>query len=162
MIALRKMTEEEFRAFREASVSEYAPDLMKGRDMSREQALRAAEKEFDEALPDGPATAGSFLMDIDGADGNRVGWIFFRYYPRGGGGRLCVFREDLLIFEPERRKGYASAAIAAMNVMAKKDGCSSSALFVWDHNPGGTRLYERCGYTPRSRGEGGTAMEMEL
>lgn len=45
MITLRKMTEDEFRAFKKSSVADYAVDLMKGRNISPEQALMEAEGE---------------------------------------------------------------------------------------------------------------------
>ena len=56
MVTLRKMNEEEFRAFKKSSVADYAVDLMKGRNISPEQALMEAEEEFDADLPDGPDT----------------------------------------------------------------------------------------------------------
>ncbi len=162
MITLHGMNEEEFRGFRESSVSDYAEDLMKGRGLGREQALREAEKEFDEILPDGLETEHGFLMHIEDANGNRVGWICFRYYRREDDGRYDVFLEDLLIFGSERRKGFASAAIDAMNAMAKRFGCASSVLYVWDHTPEGMRLYEKCGYRPKRREGEGTIMGKEL
>ena len=162
MITLQKMNEEEFRAFRAFSASDYAVDLRKGRDISPEQALKEAEEEFDEDLPDGLETKDSFVMNIVDANKNRVGWIWFYYFADEESDKMQVFLADLLIFESERRQGFASAAINKMNTLAKKDGCSSSLLFVWDHNPGGMRLYEKCGYKPHSRGRGGTYMVKEL
>ena len=162
MMTLRKMTEDEFRAFRKSSTADYAVDLRKGRSISPEQALTEAEEEFDATLPDGPDTEYSFIMNIEDANENRVGWIFFKYYVREDDGRYYVFLEDLLIYESERRKGFASAAIHEMNTIARQDGCSSSVLFVWDHNPEGMSLYEKCGYKPYHREEGGTYMVKEL
>ncbi|MBQ4448513.1 MAG: GNAT family N-acetyltransferase [Clostridia bacterium] len=162
MITLRKMTEDEFRAFKKFSVVDYASDLMKGRDMNPEQALMEAEEEFDADLPDGLDTEYSFMMNIEDENENRVGWIYFKYYAREDDDQCYVFLEDLLIFESERRKGFASAAIHEMNILAKQDGCSSSVLFVWDHNPEGMSLYEKCGYAPYYRAEGGTYMVKEL
>jgi GNAT superfamily N-acetyltransferase len=162
MITLQKMNEEEFRAFKKFSVSDYAADLMSGQNLSREQALKDAATEFDEALPDGLETEDSFIMNIKDTNGNRVGWIEFKYYTRDDDGKRYVFLEDLLIFEPERRKGFAAAAIDEMNTLAEKDDCSSSELFVWDHNPGGMSLYEKCGYKSSRRGEGGTCMVKKL
>ena len=162
MITLQKMTEEEFRAFKKSSVADYAVDLMKGQNISPEQALTEAEEEFDADLPDGLDTEYSFMMNIEDENEKRVGWIFFKYYVREGDDQYYVFLEDLLIYESERRKGFASAAIREMNTMARQDGCSSSVLFVWDHNPEGMSLYEKCGYKPYSREEGGTYMMKEL
>ena len=162
MVTLRKMNEEEFRAFKKSSVADYAVDLMKGQNISPEQALTEAEEEFDATLPDGLDTEHSFMMNIEDANENRVGWIFFKYYVREGDDQYYVFLEDLLIYESERRKGFASAAIHEMNILAKQDGCASSVLFVWDHNPEGVGLYEKCGYKPYTREEGGTYMVKEL
>ena len=127
MMTLRKMTEDEFRAFKKFSVADYASDLMKGRDMNPEQALMEAEMEFGADLPDGLDTECSFMMNIEDGNENKVGWIFFKYYSR-----------------------------------ERQDGCSSSVLFVWDHNPEGMSLYEKCGYKPYNREEGGTYMVKEL
>ena len=162
MITLHKMTEDGFRAFRQSSVSEYTSDLMKGRELSPEQALKEAEEEFDMILPDGLETKYSYLMNIEDANENKVGWIFFKYIANGEDDQSYVFLEDLLIFKSERRKGFASAAIKEMNTQAKKDGCSSSALFVWDHNPDGLRLYKKCGYKVESNAAGGVYMVKEL
>ena len=156
------MTEDEFHAFKKTSVADYAVDLMKGQNISPEQALTEAEEEFDATLPDGLDTENSFMMNIEDAKRNRVGWIFFKYYVREEDDQYYVFLEDLLIYESERRKGFASAAIHEMNTLARQDGCSSSVLFVWGHNPEGMRLYEKCGYKPYNREEGGTYMVKEL
>ena len=162
MMILRKMTEDEFRAFRKTSTADYAVDLMKGRNIGPEQALMEAEEEFDTDLPNGLDTEYSFVMNIEDENENRVGWIYFKYYAREDDGQYYVFLEDLLIFESQRRKGFASAAIHEMNTLARKDGCASSVLFVWDHNPGGMSLYEKCGYKPYNREEGGTYMAQDL
>ena len=102
------------------------------------------------------------MMNVEDENENRVGWIYFKYYAREDDDQYYVFLEDLLIFESERRKGFASAAIHEMNTLARQDGCSSSVLFVWDHNPEGMSLYEKCGYKPYNRVEGGTYMVKEL
>ena len=147
---------------KKSSVADYAVDLMKGRNISPEQARVEAEEEFDADLPDGPDTEYSFMMNIEDENEKRVGWIYFKYYAREDDDQYYVFLEDLLIFETERRKGFASAVINEMNVLAKQDGCASSVLFVWDHNPGGMSLYEKCGYQPYNREEGGLYMVKEL
>ncbi len=162
MITLQKMNKEEFRTFKEFSISDYAMDLMNGQNLSREQALNDAEEEFDGDLPDGLETKDSFVMNIVDANENRVGWIWFQYYSNEDDNIKWVFLEDLLIVESERRKGYASAAIEEMNVLAKKDGCTLSELFVWYHNPGGVSLYEKLGYKPFDPGKGGTYMRKVL
>ena len=110
MIELRKMTETEFAAFKEYSVADYAEDLMKEKDITREQALFDASKEFDAGLPEGPDTKNSFVMNIQDESGKILGRIWYEY-ETDEDENLNVFLCDLLIFEQERRKGNASSAI---------------------------------------------------
>lgn len=163
MIQLRKMTEEEYQRFKAFSIADYAEDLIRGQDLSREQALRDSEDNFNALLPDGLETEGSFLMKIeDPQRGKDVGWIWFFYTPDEDEDMSLVFLSDFLVYEEERRKGYATAALHEMNRIAKAAGCSRSMLYVWEHNPGGKSLYEACGYLPADSTEGGTYMIKEL
>ena len=161
MIELLKMNETEFAVFKEYSVADYAEDLMKEKDITREQALFDASKEFDAGLPEGPDTKNSFVMNIQDESGKILGRIWYEY-ETDEEGNLSVFLCDLLIFEQERRKGHASSAIFQMNRLAKADGCLYSSLFVWNHNPAGMSLYEKCGYRPGAGGEGGIFMIKKL
>ncbi len=162
MVTLKKMTEKEFLDYKEFNISEYAQDLTKGKNISYEQARIDAKKEFEFGLPNGLDTKNSFLMNIVAKDGEKVGWLWFQYDTNEEGNSKQVFLADLFIFESERRKGYASDAINEMNRIAKNDCCSSSALFVWEHNPKGLGLYEKCGYKYFQQGEGGIFMLKEL
>ena len=159
--ALRRMTEEEFRSFREFRVSYYAAELMKERNVGAEQARREAQDQFGEVFPNGFETKDSFFMNIRSVNGNKVGWICYQYQD-GDGGQKQVFLDNLLILASERRKGFASQAIEMMNAGAKEASCSSSVLFVWDHNLIGKCLFEKRGYKPRNRQEGGICMVKEL
>ena len=161
MIEFRKMTEEEYLQFRELSVSEYAKDLMNGENLDHEAALKKAETEFSGMLPFGPDTEDRFVMMIrDAQSGKDVGWIWYSYEEEED--EKQVFVCDLLIYEDERRKGYASAALAGMERRAKADGCGAAALFVWDHNGPGAALYGKNGYTPEKREDGGVKMKKQL
>ena len=161
-VAMRKMTGEEYRRFREYSVSDYAEDLIKGEGLDREQARKKAEAEFSGALPGGPDTDGQFLMAVESAKtGKEVGWIWFSY-EEGDGGTRQVFLSDFLIYEAERRKGYAKAALREMERMAKNGGCAESVLYVWEHNIPAFSLYRECGYTAAGKGEGGIYMKKVL
>ena len=161
MIEFKKMSEEEYSKFWEYSVSEYANDLMNGENLDRETALKKAESEFGEMLYDGPDTEDHFVMTIrDVQRGKEVGWIWYCY--EIGEGVNQVFLCDFLIFEDERRKGYASAALVEMEQRAKADGGTAAALFVWDHNAAGAALYRKCGYAPEERDVGGVTMKKTL
>ena len=161
MIELRKMTDEEYLLFRELSISEYAKDLMNGESHDPETALKNAEREFCGMLPLGCDTEDQFvMMIIDAQSGKAVGWIWYSYEMDED--EKQVFLCDFLIYENDRRKGYASATLAEMERRAKADGCKAAALFVWDHNEPGIALYRKCGYTPQEQDDGGVSMKKQL
>ncbi|MBQ7715184.1 MAG: hypothetical protein IJT70_04860 [Clostridia bacterium] len=54
------------------------------------------------------------------------------------------------------------SAIAEMERIAKADGCCESVLYVWDQNPEGYNLYQKCGYVAIEHEEGGTYMKKDL
>ena len=145
MVKLKPMTGEDFLRFREYSITDFAEDLIVARMLSVKEALEQAEESFEELLPDGMDTENQFLMTIsDGQSGTEVGWIWFSFDETENVKR--VWLTDFLIFENERRKGYATDALAEMERVAKENGCVESFLSVWDHNPAGRGLYEKCGY----------------
>ena len=159
--ALRKMTGAEFQRFREYSISDYAADLAKGEGLDLERAEETAEKEFLGMLPDGPDTENQFVMSVEDAEtGRQAGRIWF-CFEDGDSGRK-VFLCDFLIFENERRKGYARAALGEMERMARAGGCAESALYVWEHNTAGCSLYRACGYSAVRRDESGIYMRKAL
>lgn len=161
MIEFQKMSEAEYLQFRKFSVSEYAKDLMNGEKLDHNAAAKKAEREFCEMLTDGLDTEDHFVMMIrDAQRGKEVGWIWYCYVTDEDDKQ--VFLCDFLIYEDERRKGYASAALAEMERRAKADGCGAAALFVWDHNGPGAALYRKCGYTPGEQDDGGVSMKKQL
>ena len=161
MIELRKMSEAEYSQFRKLSVSEYAKDLMNGENLDYNTAVEKAEREFSEMLTNGLDTEDHFVMMIrDAQSGKEVGWIWYCYVTNEDD--KVVFLCDFLIYENDRRKGYASAALAEMERRAKADGCAAAELFVWDHNGPGIALYRKCGYTPGEPDDGGVSMKKQL
>ena len=162
MITMRNMTDTEFLRFKEYSVRDYAADLVRGERLDKEQALKKAEAEFSGMLPDGPDTADQFLMMLqDAKTGEEVGWIWF-FYEENEKGIKQVFLSDFLIYEDERRKGYAAAALHEMEQKAKADGRTEVILYVWENNVPGFNLYQKCGYTAVQQSESGTAMKKML
>ena len=161
MVEFKTMSEAEYSKFSEYSVAEYANDLMNGENLDPETALKKAGSEFNEMLADGLCTEEHFVMTIhDARNGKEVGWIWYCYEIEQD--EKQAFLCDFLIFEPDRRKGYASAALAEMERRAKADGCAATALFVWNHNAPGGALYGKCGYTPEEEEDGGVRMIKRL
>ena len=95
------------------------------------------------SLPERNGTSDNFVMMIEDAQsGDAVGYIWYLYEFHDGVKQ--VYLSDFMIYEKERRKGYATAALTAMERNALKDDCSQSILFVWKHNPIGVNLYTKC------------------
>ncbi len=160
-VRLRNMSLREFESFREYSTNDYAKDLMKEQNISSESALKQAITEFSDMLLEGIKTKDHSLMMIE--DENRkktVGIIWYLYEITEG--TKQVFLNDLLIYEEERRKGYAMAALSEMVHNAAKAGCRQSIIYVWKHNPPGINLYTKCGYVVFRELDDGMYMKKEI
>lgn len=160
-VRLRKMSLREFESFREYSTNDYAKDLMKGQNISSESALKQANKEFLDMLPEGINTKDHSLMMIEDENSHKpVGIIWYLY--ENTEGTKQVFLNDLLVYEEERRKGYAMAALSQMVHHAAEAGCKESIIYVWKHNPSGVNLYTKCGYVPFRELDDGLYMKKEI
>lgn len=157
-IRLRTMTENEFVQFHKYSTNDYAKDLMKGQNIAWEEAIRQAEKEFLEMLPEGQDSKDNALMIIEEiTNGKSVGIIWYQFEVTDE--MKYAFLSDFVINEEERRKGYATAALFEMEQDAKKHGCTDIRLHVWKHNPSGINLYTKCGYSTFEQTDGGMYMK---
>jgi ribosomal protein S18 acetylase RimI-like enzyme len=54
------------------------------------------------------------------------------------------------IFEPYRRRGYATQALCLLEEGVRKAGLDEIRLYVFGHNTPAWALYERTGYAPVS------------
>lgn len=159
MICLRRMTPAEFGAFAEYSARDYANDLIVNQGIEAAAAARQAQKEFAELLPDGPDTPGNALMVIE-AEHRPVGVIWYLYEVTDG--VRHTFLSDFVIAPDERRRGYATAALAEMEKDAVAHGCSECRLYVWNGNQPGLNLYAKCGYSAYQPADDGVYMKKKL
>lgn len=144
-VQLREMSEEEFKIFFEYSINDYVNDLIKSSAITMEEALAEAKREFAEMLPNGLSTQDNVLrIIVNAAEEKAVGIIWYLFETTDG--IKQVFLSDFIIKEEERRKGYASAALAEMERDARRNDCAESIIYVWKHNPPGINLYTKCGY----------------
>ncbi|MBQ4050802.1 MAG: GNAT family N-acetyltransferase [Oscillospiraceae bacterium] len=144
-VFIRKMTEDEFESFHRLSIDDQAKDLMEETGLSQQQAVKEAEKEFSDILPDGLNTANNHLMSIvEMKTGDPVGFIWTLYEMTEG--RKQSFLCDFAILESKRRKGYGAEALRLVETQAAEAGCRESVLFVSDRNDAAKALYTKCGY----------------
>ena len=159
MVCLRRMLPAEFDAFTEYSVRDYADDLMLNQGMDAFSAAAQARREFSEMLPGGVDTDGNALMVVE-TGGWPVGAIWYLYEVTDG--VRHAFLNDFIIAPAERRKGYASAALAEMEAEAAAQGCAEVRLYVWNGNLPGLNLYAGCGYSAFRRTDDGIYMNKKL
>ena len=139
MMRLRPMGREEFTAFRESFVREWAADLARADELPEAEALAHAEARTLLSLPHGLATRHHFLFIIVNEE-ERVGTLWFSIL----GHR--AFIDDLTIDPPFRRKGHGLRALALLEEKAAELSCTRIGLQTWRHNPGAVALYEKSGY----------------
>ena len=142
-VTLRRKDAHEFTAWKEASVASYAEDLARSSGRPLSQALVKAAADFDELLPDGADSPGTWVMSVVSPDGTDIGVLWLGPHPQIPD-RGYVY--EIAIDEPYRRRGYARAAMAAAEEIARSAGWTALGLNVFGFNEGARRLYESIGY----------------
>lgn len=145
MVRLVPMTEEEFESFKEYSLASFVAGKTAAGYFDAKAARAIGEQTFSGLLPKGLTTPGQHLVAIEQeASGERVGLLWFGVADQGAGPLAYVF--DGLIFEPHRRRGFASAALSALEAAAKKAGARQIALQLFGGKVAARALFERCGF----------------
>lgn len=144
-VQLMPMTDDDFRAYRDQAVADYAAEHVRAGNWTAAEAPARAEHELSNLLPHGVATPHQYLFSIlDSQTGVKVGMIWFAVNERMG--RRTAFIYDFRVYEPFRRKGYGMQTLAALDERARTWGLEAIELHVFGHNPGAQALYEKAGY----------------
>ena len=148
-VKLVSMTDAEFAAYEQAEAEEYAGENVLAGYWREDEAIERARKAHRLLLPLGAATPGHhFCHVVDIGSGARVGAIWWFEDRDGREPRAFVYH---VLIEPHlRRKGYASAALLAVEAQARAQGMAAVGLHVFAHNPGAIRVYERLGFRTTS------------
>jgi RimJ/RimL family protein N-acetyltransferase len=145
MIRLRPLTEQEWEPIQRETIAEYAREHVRGGRWGQDEALDKAREELDGLLPDGIHTEGhTFYAIVDSSSGKPVGHLWFQEKEKAG--KPCIFLCDLRISEPFQRRGFARAAMEALEDVARQRGARRIELHVFGHNEPARRLYASVGY----------------
>lgn len=145
MVRVEPMTPEEYTAFVDYSIIDYADSGFRaGQFPSAAEALDAAKHQFAQILPDGRTTPGHEFLTIRRDDGTRVGTLWLAYPPARGSSGAFVY--SLAVDEAHRRHGYAEAAMRLAEDHARAHGQATLALNVFGFNAGARSLYDKLGY----------------
>lgn len=132
----------------------YAGEVAKGHGLELEVALGKTRKLFDSILPDGSATPGHDFFDLGEEDSVGSLWVAER------DGDLFIY--DIVIDEKQRGRGLGTAAMQAVEKLARERGCAGIGLSVFAHNQGAIRLYERLGYEVVETAKAGQRMRKSV
>jgi ribosomal protein S18 acetylase RimI-like enzyme len=142
VVELRPMTPEEYDRWRGPAVSDYAQAWVDSGILTPDEAMKKAEKQFAELLPDGLDTPQQvFFTPVDGDEPVGMLWVHF-----DDGGEQRAFIYDIQVWEHLRRRGYGRAIIDALTEDARVRGARSIGLNVFGSNPGAKALYEQTGF----------------
>jgi len=143
------MTENEFQAYRQRAVEEYAQEHVRAGNWHPSEALQKAEKEFLQLLPDGVASKNHYLLSLeDDHSAVQVGMIWFAV--RDKASHPSAFIYDFVIYKEFRRQGYGRQTLTVLEEKAKELGLDTISLHVFGHNQAAIALYQQAGYETTS------------
>jgi ribosomal protein S18 acetylase RimI-like enzyme len=144
MVRLEAMTEAELQAYLESTIADYAAEHVKGGRWNPAEALEESRKEIMQLLPDGLNTANQHLFSIKNDAGATIGMLWFAM--RDQGGKRSAFIYDVRIDPAFQRRGYATQAFQALEIVARDMGSAAISLHVFGHNVAARALYEKLGF----------------
>jgi len=145
-VRLVPMKPDEFRAFYDRNVRDYASDMIRADQATPENALEKSEEEMVKLLPQGQETPNhQFLSVISEPGETRAGEVWYALQDYPAGRELFVYW--LGIAEPYRRKGYATATVHSLEALAKKEKVRRVALAVFGNNREAQMFYDRLGFS---------------
>jgi RimJ/RimL family protein N-acetyltransferase len=139
------MTKDEYETWRATSIAGYAAEHVCAGNWSKEEAPEEARKAFEHYLPNGLDTERHYVCAIVAeASGEKVGHLWYAVVPAAGGSAIFIY--DIGTDEPHRRKGYAAAALKALEKESARLGAASIRLHVFGSNTAARKLYAGLGY----------------
>jgi ribosomal protein S18 acetylase RimI-like enzyme len=141
---LTPFTKEEFASFYEDFIPEYADAMLKAHMFqNEEEAARFAKTQMEHLFPGKTIPSGHHLLKIQ-SDESDVGYLWYadKRNSSSDAAWLCYIYVDPAF----RNRGYATAAIAQMELNLKALGVSQVGMSVFSANPT-LKLYESLGYS---------------
>ena len=146
MIILYPMTEQEFSHYVTESTGDYAADKVASGEWTEDESLALAQEEINKLLPRGLATPDNYLFTLRAAPGSTALGVLW-YAVRKRAGKQTAYIYDIVIRPEHQRRGYASAALQALEVEVARRGLAGIGLHVFGHNHAARSLYDKLGYT---------------
>ena len=142
-IGVRGMTADEFEAWQENAIQEYAGEIAEASGRPIDEALPVARNQWPKLLPKGLDSERTWLLVVLDEQGERAGTLWIGPNPEFP--QLAyVFGID--IDEPHRGRGLGRAAMVEAERLVREAGIAEMGLNVFGHNERARRLYDSLGY----------------
>ncbi|HED2411082.1 TPA: GNAT family N-acetyltransferase [Raoultella planticola] len=145
MIMLRPMGEEEYPAYLEYFIADYAHEIAANYRLSAEDSLARAKREIAEDLPEGVNTPGQVLLCLfnqaDHCD-EHVGYLWYK--PDTATQTVFIF--DFYIFNACQGQGLGTQALRAFEREMREQGIEQIRLRVAGDNQRARHVYESAGF----------------
>jgi ribosomal protein S18 acetylase RimI-like enzyme len=138
------MSEAEYNIWAPRSRASYAADKMKASSLTKEEADKIAQADFERLLPEGLKSKDNFLFTLRDEKQNLAGFGWF--VVRGPEENRRAFVCDIVVEEAYRGKGYGKQLMLFMEYEAKKMKLKRIGLHVFGFNEKAIGLYRSLGY----------------
>ena len=137
------MTEADYQTFLAQFIPVYAAEKVLAGNWTKAESLEHSQQEMEKLLPQGIQTPGQFVYKLVNEGAEAVGLLWYGS-PDNRPGEAYIFQFE--IYEPFRRRGYASQALSALGVQAKAQGFKRLALHVFGFNTAAREMYRKSGF----------------
>lgn len=145
MISFRPMNDDEFPAYMDYFIPDYAAEIAANYRLSHEQALQQARAEINSSLPDGVNTAGNVLLciqaDIDSENGH-AGYLWYK----PDIALKSAFINDFHILPPYQNRGFGREALICLEKSLIAEGFRQIKLRVAGDNHAAQHVYASSGF----------------
>jgi ribosomal protein S18 acetylase RimI-like enzyme len=150
MVQLVPMDETEYSAFYEYVILDYAAGLVRAGNAHPELAVQVSQQQCAPVLSDGTASPNQFFFLIreDTPEAKHVGYLWWGILDQNGTRTARLYFVG--VFEPYRRRGYATQALRLLEAQVRQVGLHEIRLYVFGHNTRAWSLYQKMGYAPVS------------
>lgn len=145
MIMLRPMREEEYPAYQDYFIADYAREIAANYRLSAEDSLARAQREMAEDLPEGVNTPGQVLLCLFTRTDNRDRHVGYLWYKPDTAMR-SVFICDFYIFNVCQGQGLGTLALRAFEQAMREQAFEHIRLRVAGDNERARHVYESSGF----------------
>lgn len=145
MVTFRPMTEEEYPAYLEYFIPDYAEEISSNYGISKSDSLARASLEISELLAEGVSTHGQILLSIVARVDlfeKHVGYLWYKPDMAG----LSAFIYDFHIFKSYQGDGLGKEALRAFEENLQNKGFKEIRLRVAGDNSRALHIYKSSGF----------------